>query len=351
MKNLIILPFLFLGFLSWGQAQFVVQNGAKTEVYTDINTAITNAAAGDTLYLPGGGFTPSNNTIDKTLHWVGHGHYPFETGATMATRITSRLSFTGNCDNSTFEGIFFTAGIVFGSSDNEAENIRMKRCRVSEDLTMRATSTGNPILNFQISECVLQSIFANNGSNCLVEKSLIFSRIHYFVQSLFSQNSINVGNVSNRVVYSCSSCTFNNNVFSYEWGLYNSTSCTFNNNVFHSTLPYAPTGDSNSGSNNIYNVGYENIYTDISHSANIYTFSYNNDYHLNASATGTRESDGATGVSILGTASDGTNVGIYGTTAPYKTIPYYPHINTANIATDAVNNQLGVTINAEAQSR
>jgi hypothetical protein len=115
-------------------------------------------------------------------------------------------------------------------------------------------------------------------------------------------------------------------------------------------LPFTPPSDSNSGSNNIINVGSANIYTDISHSTNIYTFSYDNDYHLKTGSTGTAQ-DGTTGVSIEGAATDGTNAGIYGTTTPYKIIPYYPHINTAVIATEATNDKLGVNINAEAQNR
>lgn len=351
MKKIIILPFLFLTLFSWGQAQFVVQNGTKTEVYSNLNTAIESALAGDTIYLPGGGFTISNATIDKTLHWVGHGHYPSETQATMQTRINSALTFTGDCDNSSFEGIFFTSEVSFGSADNEAENILMKRCRVLGNLYLRSVSTGNPDLNFQISECVLNTIFGNYGSNCLVEKSLIFNRIHYFVQSQFSHNSINVSS-SDRIIYICTSCTFVDNVFGYEGGQYNSYSCIFNNNVFAGGLPFTPITDlnGNDGSNNIYNVGSANVYSDISHSINPYTFDYANDYSLNSTATGTDQS-GANGISISGTASDGTDTGIYGTTTPYKTIPYYPHINTATIGAEAVNDQLGVNINAQAQNR
>ncbi len=350
MKKIIILPLLFLGLIGWGQAQFIVQNGTKTEVYNNINTAITNAVAGDTLYLPGGGFTITNPNIDKTLHWVGHGHYPDSTQATMQTRITSALNFTGNCDNSSFEGIFFTSTLSFGSATDEAINIVIKRCRLLNSLNMRASTTGNPDLNFHISECVTSNLYANYGSNCLIEKSLIFGPVHYFVQALFSHNAFNVTN-SNRVVYVCTNCVLNDNVFSHEWGLYNSFSNTYNNNIFQSILPFTPPSDSNSGSNNIINVGSSNIFTDISNSANIYTFSYDNDYHLKSGSTGTTQDGSTTGVSIEGAATDGTDAGIYGTTTPYKIVPNYPHINTAVIATQATNNQLEVNINAEAQNR
>nr|WP_319511221.1 hypothetical protein [uncultured Draconibacterium sp.] len=349
MKKIIILPFLFLGLISWGQAQFIVQNGAKTEVYNNINTAIENAISGDTLYIPGGGFSFSNTTIDKTLHWVGHGHYPSETGATMQTRITTGLTFTGNCDNSSFEGILFTSNLNFGSSENEAINIKLKRCRVMGSVIFRSDNTENPNLNFQISECVLQGIDAKNGSNCLVEKSLIFSYIDNFYQSSFDHNSINVNGSSTysyAAVRYATSCTFTNNVYGLRGGFHSSINNNLYNNIFAEGLPYYETS-SNGGSNNIYNVGVATAYVTIN--GNVQTFEYDNDYHL-SSVTGAAESDGST-VSILLSANDGTNSGVYGTTTPYKTIPYYPHINTATIANKAVNNQLGVNINAEAQSR
>ncbi|WP_167617319.1 hypothetical protein [Maribellus sediminis] len=352
MKKIIILPLLFLATMGWGQAQFVVQNGTKTEVYNNINTAIESAVAGDTLYLPGGGFTITSATIDKTLHWVGHGHYPDSTAATMQTRITTSLNFTGNCDNSSFEGILFTGSLNFGTSSNEAVNIKIKRCRVISSLILRNAETGNPDLNFQISECVLQGIDAKYGSNCLVEKCLVFSYIDKFVQSSFNHNSINV-NGSSTYSYSAvrysTSCSFTNNVYGLRGGFHSSNSNNLNNNVFAEGLPYN-VSSTNGGTNNIYNVTSANIYTDISQSANIYTFDYGNDYHLNVSSTGTAE-DGGASVSILSSASDNTNAGIYGTTMPYKTIPYYPHINTATISTVAVSDQLGVDINAAAQSR
>ncbi len=351
MKKIIILPFLFLAIFSWGQAQFIVQNGTKTLVYTNINDALSNAASGDTLYLPGGGFTISTTTIDKTLHWVGHGHYPSETSATLPTRIATNLSFDGSCDNSSFEGILFTGSLNFGSADDETTNIQMKRCRVMGTLSLRYINTGTPDLNFQISECVLQSVNANNGNNCLIEKSLIFSYIDNFYQSLFDHNVINVdgsSTYSNAFIRYSNGCTLSNNVFGFDGGLHSTGSCTFLNNIFPTGLPYSSTNNSNSGSNNIYNVATGTAFVSITGNANV--FNYDNNYQLSSSTTGTAESDGST-VNLKNTASDGTNAGIYGTTEPYKTIPYYPHINTANIATKVENNQLNVSINAEAQSR
>ena len=356
MKKIIILPFLFLTLLTWGQAQFVVQNGTKTEVYSNINTAIENAVAGDTLYLPGGGFSITNTTIDKTLHWVGHGHNPTETNATKQTRIVSPLTFTGNCDGSSFEGILFTSTLNFGSDGNDCENIAIKRCRVINTLTLRYNDTETPDIDFHISECVLQGVVnAKNGSNCLVEQSLLFAYVQYFNGSVFDHNDFPAASgctnctSRNRTIQYSDTCTFTNNVFSYQFGLYNCESCELNYNLFDRALPFNILTSTHSGSNNIVSVPIADIYTSIENDA-YNTFSYNNDYHLNATGIGTSQ-DGTPDVSIKGAASDGTDMGVYGTATPYKTIPYYPHINTATIASEAVSDQLGVTINAEAQSR
>lgn len=329
MKKYIFIPILFISFLSWGQAQFVIQNASKTEVYTNINDAITNAVAGDTLYIPGGGFTIANTTITKALHWVGHGHYPDSTQATMQSRIISTLYFNSTCSGSSFEGIYFTGELHFGYNNIDVSNITMKRCRLGSNLYLRKTNVGTPNLNFIIQECVLRYINANNGSGCSIEKSLLFSTINYFYQSNFTHNDINADAGSSGIIYGCNFCTFTDNVFAYEYGAANSTSCTFENNVFPGGLPSTSGG---TFIDNLTNVG-SDIYTSVT---NNYTFTYDDDYHLK---TNWLSSDGV------------TNCGIYGTTTPYKTIPYYPHINTATIDNEATNNQLGVEINVKAQSR
>ncbi|WP_347839463.1 hypothetical protein [uncultured Draconibacterium sp.] len=352
MKKLYFLPFLFLAVTTFAQKQFVVQNGT-TQTFNDLNAAIAAASAGDTLYLPGGGFNLDPATIDKTLHWRGVGHYPDSTAATGHTQITTYdVYFSGNCDNSTFEGIYFQHHVRFGSDGDECTGVEIKRCRIGGILYLRYTSdigSGIPDLAFNLSECVTSSIDARNAMNIRTEKNLIFGSLNNFYQSLFNHNSLNPYASSNRIINYCTNCQFTNNVFNYSYGLYYSSNCNFENNTFQSTLPYNSITSTFTGSGNIYNTGtdiYENIV------GNIYNFDYANDYHLKTEATGTDE-NGNTGVSIVGTATDGTNPGIYGTSLPYKegAVPYHPHIQTADIDNEAVGGNLGVQINVAAQER
>ncbi len=352
MKKLCFLPLLLIAITGFAQKQFVVQSGTAKS-FDDINAAITAANAGDTLYLPGGGFSISAN-VDKTLHWRGVGHYPDSTIATGHTQITNTVAFTGNCDNSTFEGVYFQGNINFGSADNETTGISIRRCRIGGTLTLRNTtdiSKGIPDLNCRVSECVLVTINANNGMNCRIEQNLIFGVFLNLYQCYFGHNSINTYQSYGRVIDNCHNCQFINNIFAQSYGFYHeSSNCNFKNNLFSGNPIFDPATSTFTGSGNITNIGSANIYTSIT--GELRYFAYENDYHLNPSATGTDEV-GNTGISIIGKATDGTNMGIYGTSLPYKegAVPYSPHIRAVAIDDKATNGQLGVKITVAAQER
>ena len=352
MKKLYFIPFLFLTITCFAQKQFVVQGGT-TQTFSDINAAIAAASPGDTIYFPGGGFSLNPTTIDKTLHWRGVGHYPDSTAATGFTQILGSTVLTGNCDNSTFEGIYFQYNLSFGSNDDECTGVEITRCRIDGALSFRTiydTSNGNQDLNGKVSESVIGTINGYNAKNIRFEKNLIFGIINDLYQCLFNHNSINTYQSSNRVISNCHNCQFSNNVFGNSYGFYNgSANCNFENNLFKANLIYDPTISTFTGSGNITNVSGD-IYSHLE--GDVRYFNYQNNYHLNTSATGT-DGNGNTGIGITGKASDGTNAGIYGTSLPYKegAVPYAPHIQTADIDNNAINGNLGVQIKVAAQER
>ncbi len=353
MKKITFLPLLFLCAFAFGQKQFVVQN-VTAQAFDNLSDAYDAAVAGDTIYLPGGGFT-APNPIEKILHWRGVGHYPDSTSATGYSLITNWLTFNGDCDGSTFEGIFFQSSLQFGSDDNEATGIIMKRCRVGSTLYLRSTtdiSNGNPDLGFQLTESVIGAIDGRYGTNCSFEKNLLFGTINNFYRCRFNHNTFNTRDYNNYVLRYCDNCQFINNVFAYNYGLYYSSNCNFQNNLFVGALPYNPTTSNFTGSNNLTNITPSPFYITKTFSPNIYSFAYENNYHLDPSATGTNE-DGITGITIIGTATDGTNPGIYGTSMPYKegAVPYNPHIRLVDIDNEAVNGNLGVKITVAAQEK
>lgn len=352
MKRFTFLPLLFLCAFAFGQKQFVVQGGTA-ESFETLTEAIEAASAGDTIYIPGGGFT-APGTIEKQLHWRGVGHYPDSTTATGHTQITNALMFNTDCDGSTFEGIYFSSSIQFGTAVNEeVTDISIKYCRTGY-IYLRYNadlSNGYPKLNFRLHGSVVTHLEGFGASNCLIENNLIFGQTRSFHYSIFNHNSFNYSDGYNRLIRYCSNCQFKNNVIGYSYGADQTYNCNFQNNVYQADyIPHNATS-TNTGSGNIRNTGTTNLYTTIT--GEIRHFSYDNDYHL-GTATGTDE-DGNTDITLAGTATDGTNPGIYGGLGvkPYKegAVPYSPHIRSVTIANEAVNGELDVKVTVAAQEK
>lgn len=344
MKKTIILCVCIVTGLSAAMAQkaIVVQNGAKTKFYSTLEEAVTAAAAGDTLYIPGGTFA-APSTIGKTLHWVGLGHYPAGTSATSPSVVSGAINFTGNCDDSSMEGIYFQGNISLGSAGNDASGISIKRCRIGGELTLRADDTGNPDLSFEMTESVLEKkVDGKNSSGAyFAHNILVISEIANFTGSLFNFNAFpyynSYGSPRLMSINNINNCNFINNAFSANISSTTVNGCTFKYNLLGSEIQL---NSSNSLSNNIINVGTDNVFVYMSRKSQ---FSYTNNYHLKTGSAG------------IGGASDGTNIGIYGSSMPYKTnaVPFYPHVSNMEVNTEAnaTNNTLGVKITVKGQSR
>ena len=316
------------------QHTFVVQNGTSTSLFESLTNAYNSANSGDTIYLPGGVFTVPT-PVSKSLTWFGVGHYPDSTQATYFTQITNSVNFNGDTDGSTLTGIFFSNSISFGEAANNAENINLSRCRMP-GITLKQNSDTTDI-GFSITECVITShIYANNSSNVTFEKNLVFGTINTFQNTHFDYNSINVYEGVSRLIRNCSNCLFTNNIFGYVHLLDNTNNCYFNNNLFQSTMNF-PYG-TNEGTNNITNVGWANFYQTIT--GNIYTFSYDNNYHL--------QTNNPTWATF---STDSTEPGIYGSLLPYKegAVPINPHIRSTVINQKTTNGILPVQITVGAQ--
>jgi hypothetical protein len=67
MKKLAVLLLCLCHGLTNLNAQFiqiVVQNGPSESIYTNLTTAVSNAQNGDTIYIPGGGFSVGTLVIN-----------------------------------------------------------------------------------------------------------------------------------------------------------------------------------------------------------------------------------------------------------------------------------------------
>lgn len=348
-QSLLLLVLCSIYSFADAQHNFVVQNGSAVSVYRNLADAYNGANSGDTLYLPGGAFT-SPSPVDKSLVWLGVGHYPDSTLATSPTVISNtNLSFSGNCDSSFFSGIYFEGNVTFGNTSDDAVNVTIERCRFKGSLRLKQSAAIADI-GFIISECVTEGgINGNYASNCLIEKTILSGSKKYFDKfenSYFDRiisTSPNTDNNGNCFAFiSVNNSLISNSIFNQvynRWNVSASTGNNFTNNIICRKQATVMPPAGNSAADNI--LTDLNIDLVIDSIQSITAFSYGDSYQLEQSAPG--HSD----------ATDGSSIGLYGGSEPYKEggVPSNPHVSFININNKTENALLPVEINVGAQDR
>lgn len=301
---------------------------------TALATAYTAAQNGDTLYLSGHTFIPPGS-FDKQLSIFGAGHYVDSTLATGKTFINGNVNLSENSDMFYLEGVEVSGNINF-STNHSVNNVVFKRCKINGTFNALG-DLSNPTSNLSlIGNVLMNRLNLENVQNSLLSNNIISNTFQGSNGNLINNNIIMgfIWGSSMDFLFSGNNNTLNNNIFLWEGYAANVGG---SGNIFNNNLYVEPTPDYGATATSIGN------YTGILQSAIFVnqtgtTFNYTHDYHLQAPTT------------YLGT--DGTQVGIYGGTFPYKegAVPLNPHIQLKNIAptTDA-NGDLQIQIQVEAQ--
>jgi hypothetical protein len=153
----IILSLLFVmaaGAIANAQQIAVVAPGGATSLYTSLDTAIIQAVAGSTVYLPDGGFQVKNETkITKKLTIIGVGHRADnENGSTM---ISGNLYFEGGADNSALMGVNLSENVYIGTGELAVNHFLLRYCNVN---TVQ-------VLNSNCQNIVINQNYIRNSSN------------------------------------------------------------------------------------------------------------------------------------------------------------------------------------------
>lgn len=302
---------------------------------TALATAYTAAQSGDTLYLSGGSFTPPAN-FDKRLMLFGAGHYVDSTLATGKTFINGNFTLDENADLFYLEGVEITGNFTI-STNNSANNVVIKRCKINGTFNALG-DLSNPTSNLSlIGNVLMNRLNLENLQNSLLSNNIISNTFQGSNGNMFSNNIVLgfIWGSSMDYLFSGNNNTLNNNIFLWEGYAANvaGSGNVFNNNLYVEPSPdYGATATSSGN------------YTGILQSAIFVnqtgtTFNYTHNYHLQSPTT------------YLGT--DGSQVGIYGGTFPYKegAVPLNPHIQLKNIApTTNANGVLQIQIQVGAQN-
>lgn len=315
----------------------VVQGGGTANFFTYLDSAVSAANAGDTIYVPGYTYNIGTLVIDKQLHLYGVGHHPDSTRLTGQTYLVGNITITTGADGGSLRGIRVSGDLEFGNttSNDNISSYTVQRCYV-DDVRMGFYSASNSTNNLFL-ENIINTIDGHNTQGSLFANNLI-SRVYNFSTGNTFRNNLFFTNAgSNLGIQNMNGCLFENNIFWHATGAYDSSdnvnNCVFNNNLAAGTFGG---GSTNVLSGNFASQGQSSIFS----SAIGSTFSYSTDYQLSGTSIGKNG------------GSDGSDVGIYGGVFPYKdnTTPDNPRITSKNIGT-ATDNQGRLLINLTVEAQ
>lgn len=320
--------------------RIVLQGSGSPQVYTSLDSAIADAQSNDVLYCSGGNFSISAAlVINKPLHFIGAGIHPDSTQATGTTTFSmmggdASLRLTEGASGSTFTGIYFvnspinyTPLIEYGTSsdDDHVTNILFQRCRFSKGrINMAFSGASNipavPGLVTTFDECILTAYVDGRKRGAVFTRCIIDAHdIGVYAVTGFTGGSLTVqncvflnalmGNCANSIVRNSISTTTN-------YLCFDCTGASISNVLSAATNWFY--GGTASITNSIKGLDPATFF--VSETDNLYQF--------------TDDLDMASGSPGINFGNDGNDIGIYGSSSPYKAgaIPFNPHYNEAIIA-------------------
>jgi len=333
------------------QARIVVQHAGNVQVFTDLTEAITAALPNSDLYLSGGSFAlPTGFALSKTLHFVGAGVSTDSTSATGATIMTSVdgtsfMRLASAASGSSFTGICFNmrantaVGLGVSSVDQTVESVEFTRCIFHQDVYVGAANPSSSSVAFV--ECIFhRRLLGADGAAAQLTRCILDYQAGTGAEvsgfdggGLVMLNCVGLGTrVGNAGGSTITNCVFTRTSAPF----WQSGGSTYTNNLLVSaSLVSNMSGFTQSG--NILGVPVGSIF--VSEGDTDYQFS--DDLHLQATCPG------------VGAGTDGTDMGIYGTSSPYKdgAMPHTPYLQRVAIAagTNASGN-LPVQVRVAAQA-
>jgi len=330
--------------------RIVLQGTGAPQVFTTLDDALAAAQPNDKLYFSGGTFTSGDGGIevDIPLHWIGAGISPDSTNVTALTMlrtVNGNFTFTTGAGGSSFTGIhfypdggntFYGNVVQFGTTTSNDAPLDMvfERCSFQCKVQLGVPLSGGvgdlttPGSSSTFNECIFYGQVVAWGLTASTFNKCDFGSLVDLFQptGLFMDHCIVRNYIQN-----CYGIMVKNSVFPYtDFGTIQS------NGVMNNCLFVGGAGTGITTSNNIPNQTGAIFVND----PVITDFLWSDDLHLAAGSLG------------IGAADDGTDVGIYGSTSPFKAggVPYNPHYSQATIATSTnPNGELPVNIRVAAQ--
>ena len=275
------------------------QSGAQ---FTDLQTAIDAATAGDIIQIHPSATSYGSVSIGKTLTLVGLGHDPITNNEGL-TAIIGNISFFGTATNSEIKGLTMSNVVQGGGTVNNLDNIHI----IHNKINAVSAGSANGLTDSWIVEgnyiTSVSTGVSTSADGWLIKNNFMLGGVSNLnVTNLVTNNIFfSTSNAASDIFFSnCTSTIISNNIFvtngnMTEFGIStNSSNLDFRNNLTYSyvgntivTLP---------GTNNLDNTNPMFVLAPVSTENDFYA----NDYHL---------AGGSPGINY---GTDGTNIGIFG---------------------------------------
>ncbi len=314
-KQLFLVAFVLMNFFSYAAVITVSNNPNSPGQYSDLQTAIDAAVAGDIIYVHGSLVSYGSVTITKQLSLIGDGALPNKSLQMPTTIDNITFGFTtngsSNGGNSSVTGcrIGTLSANGFTNAINQSFGLSGITLRRNRIFNISIGSNSASYNNYTFQNNVISSINSGNGGsragNMLIIHNIISGGING-LEPLTGGSNVISNNVINGGVGSNKQCVFANNIF------YNSTVSGNTNNSFTKNIFFSPLvtinqasfeGSANTFSGNIYNQ--DPLFTSFEIASIVLSYSY------------TAPTAGPFANYRLLAASPGKNLGIYGGTTPF----------------------------------
>ena len=328
MKKLITIVGLVAIFMAANRAEaqnvYVLQNGSRVLFFSALTNVMGSIQDGDTLYLPPKPIDASL-TINKRVAIIGAGYHPDSSKVTGITKVTGEVVFAKKSRGSSMTGVRTEGRVLVQDS-----SITVTRCNMQY---VEVNNGATPISQVYFGDCVIRDVVRNFNdvvTNALIERCIIGGQIEggnktnnlmikncillnggsYFisgVSNLIIQNSIIINNAS-QLFFNASSNTLKNNLWV---------------RVEFSIASFSMTG-------NVFGIPAADIFVDAG----------KGDFRIKPTLT-----------QALTMATDGKEVGIFGTSYPFLVPTYAPRFTAIDNAESVVDGKLSVKMKVEARNR
>ena len=176
----------------------VKANGSTTLVRTlDEAIAVVNENDGCVVYLPGGGFSVSDDSkITKKVTIIGIGHKSKNDNVDGVTTISGNIYFNEGSDGSALMGCYLTGNVIIGDGGSTVNDILIRYCNINcvevNNSTCKETTINH---NFNDSKAII----SNNVTGAIykvnlgtITNNIIWGQdeFNYHYSNIWADNSI-----------------------------------------------------------------------------------------------------------------------------------------------------------------